>query len=223
MEAIEYEDVYVTNLTTEIPHRQNKVRLAEGSGLEYDAEATPEPRDWELKYAGKKIELPYGSKVRIPKAAAFIWFGAPNLLDSGKNRWRSDEYSKVRNRFGVSAYNEQDFRVIRGTDDGLPIFEVVDADSEQILPMVINDPEGTKVSLGDQALMANATMEEQMKLMMDRLNKLETENQYLKDGEAIAEAAEPAPRVKGSKAPAKTKEQVAGSGAAKVAAQLSNG
>lgn len=81
-----------------------------------------------------------GSETLIPFDAAILWFGNPDTLDiDARRRDRTDEYARVRVRYGIY---EHEHRLSE-----MPEVEIFTLDGERIF-MVKDDPDGSKANPG---------------------------------------------------------------------------
>lgn len=120
---------------------------------------------WKDTYGNVTYRVQPGSEGIVPFEAACLWFGHPDAIDiDPRNRHRSDEYARLRIRYGV--YDDDNL-----WDQQTPNIEVFDLDGNRILT-VVDDPLGDALSpddndgVGRQLLMARvADMEKQLSAM----------------------------------------------------------
>lgn len=100
--------------------------------------------DYTDKWDGTVYTVPAGSETLVPFAGVCLWLGDPRMKDIGpgtQNRFRTDEYNRVKYRCGYGMDSREDF------DAGRPDLEVFHPDSGERILMVVDDPEGTGVDV----------------------------------------------------------------------------
>ena len=115
----------------------------------------------------------------VPLEAAVLAFGDPYLRDEASNPSRSEEYRRIRIRYGVYSdlhkiddYVDEKGKSVAGH---FPKVQVFTAEGEE-LPMLIHDPEGENLTpAGETGLDASQD------LIMSRLDAIERENTALRD------------------------------------------
>lgn len=200
---IAFKTAYVTNLCTELPWKQHKVRMTEGSGIEYDPEATPEPVDRSIMFGGTNWPLPYGVETQIPWGAALIRFGDPDFVNTTKQRFRTEALQKIKANQGVNSFNENDMRVIRDNPEGLWNIEVRETPGGPVVPFVITDPTGSTIDFSTRAISENADMATKMAVMEATMLRMAQKMEMLEGLEAVQIdiPADPAPPKAGRAAP----------------------
>lgn len=173
------------------PHAHRSVRIVNeapvGFTWGYDGERITIPpavyEDDQLVRAAEKI---------VPYRAACIHLGDPEAIDVGRNRYRTDEYRRVRVKAGISEFNEH-FHCEPGTvpnsrfrhpesdktvgqswwtETGMPPITAYDPDTGQLLPCPAYDPEGTQLSTTQLALSENASLQEQVAFLQQQMQRL---------------------------------------------------
>lgn len=95
--------------------------------------------EWKDLYGGTRYRVRPGGEGIIPFEAACLWFGHPDAVDiDPRNRYRSEEYARLRVRYGV-------YEVDALWDENKPKIEVFDLDGVRVIT-VIDDPLGETIN-----------------------------------------------------------------------------
>jgi hypothetical protein len=128
----------------------------------------------------------------VPYNAVRVHLGDPESIDAGRNRFRTDEYRRVRIKAGVNEFNES-FHCEPGsvpdehhrspntdkmvgevwwTPNGMPPLRAYDAQTGDLLSCPAYDPEGAHVPTAALVLNENASLQEQMAVMRAQMQVL---------------------------------------------------
>jgi hypothetical protein len=137
--------------------------------------------DFKDMYNSVTYRVPAGSDGFAPFDAACLWFGDPSSQDlSARDRGRTDEYERLRVRYGVYA-DEHRF------DGALPDIEVYTLDGDRVT-MVREDPTGelgqvanpfTATSNADPLAARMNAMQDQMTRLLDAIGTLPADQQAM--------------------------------------------
>lgn len=130
------------------------------------------------------VIAPRGGQEFVPMEAAVLAFGDPYLTDTAEIASRSEEWNRIRVRYGIYA----DLHKIEdGWSDPekpektypslLPKVRVFTSQGEE-LPMLMHDPEG---DIAKAKLASEATLDSTSDLILKRLDAIESENRALRD------------------------------------------
>lgn len=109
--------------------------------VQVDSEFTTSVGTNMIKYMKVPIRLPVGQKVLIPRAAANLWFGNPELLDDPtdrNNRPRTAEFVRLIGKWGGSAAHPETAQ--------FPKVRMWDFDTDSEVHPIIVDPTGSKTA-----------------------------------------------------------------------------
>lgn len=88
-------------------------------------------------YANRPFRILPGEEIIVPFYAAVYWFGNPYSVDTDKARDRTDEWKRMRVKYGV--YDD-----LTALETNMPKVEMYDANTNERLYHVIDDPDGNR-------------------------------------------------------------------------------